>query len=463
MKGLLIISALGLLAMLAEIFKVKKIILPLTLIGIVIAFIGNYMEWNVAYNISYFDNMIAFDKPAIAFSGIILVTAFFWFILAHDYFTEETNIADHYALVLFAIVGALMLTSFKNMTTLFLGIEIMSIPLYVLAASKKSDIKSNEAGFKYLIMGSFASAILLFGIALIYGATGSFNIIEITNYINLNEGNIPMFFHVGVIMMLIAFCFKVSAAPFHFWAPDVYEGSPTLITALMSTVVKTAAFAAIFKLFLIGFTTSSHIWSSTLAIIIALSLVVSNFTAATQNSVKRMLAYSSISHAAFMLMVVLANVRSNSSLDALVYYSLAYCVGSIIAFGVVYVVSAKGDEQLSSFNGLAKRNPLLALCMTIAMLSLAGIPVTAGFFAKYFVFTNMIGTPFKWLLVLAILTSGVGAYYYLKVVIAMYFKDQESTEPIHISMPIKFTILFASIITLIIGLAPSFIADMFKF
>jgi len=463
MKGLLIISALGLIAMLAEIFKAKKIIFPITLIGIIVALAGNYFEWNTLYSISYFDNMIAFDKPALAFSGIILFTAFFWFIMANDYFNKDNNAADHYALVLFALVGALMLTSFTNMTTLFLGVEIMSIPLYVLAASKKGDIKSNEAGFKYLIMGSFASAVLLFGIALVYGATGSFNIQAITNYMSLNEGNIPMFFHAGIIMMLIAFCFKVSAAPFHFWAPDVYEGSPTLITALMSTVVKTAAFAAIFKLFLLAFAGSSFVWSSVLAMIIALSLIISNFTAATQSSVKRMLAYSSISHAAFMLMVVLANVRNNSSLDALVYYSLAYCAGSIIAFGIVYVMSTDGNENISAFNGLGKKNPLLAFCMSLAMLSLAGIPVTAGFFAKYFVFTNMIGTPYKWLLILAIITSGVGIYYYMKVIIAMYFKTTESDTEVEISMPLKLSIVVASIATLVIGIAPGFITQIFKF
>lgn len=463
MKGLLIISALGLLAMLAEIFKVKKVILPITLIGIVAAFIGNYFEWNNLCSISYFDNMIAFDRPALAFSGIILLTVFFWFIMANDYFHEDTNVADHFALVLFAVVGALMLTSFKNMTTLFLGVEIMSIPLYVLAASKKGDIKSNEAGFKYLIMGSFASAVLLFGIALIYGATGTFNLQEISNYLAVNDGNIPKFFHVGVMMILMAFCFKVSAAPFHFWAPDVYEGSPTLVTALMSTVVKTAAFAAIFKIFLVAFAISSPLWSSVLALIIALSLVISNFTAATQTSVKRMLAYSSISHAAFMLMIVLANVRNNSSLDALVYYSLAYCAGSIIAFAVLYVVGLNGDDSFTSFNGLSKRNPILAFCMALAMLSLAGIPVTAGFFAKYFVFTNMIGTPFKWVIILAIITSGVGIYYYMKVIIAMYFKSSENEQAIDVKLPIKLTIIIASAVTLLIGLAPGFITQLFKF
>lgn len=464
MKGLLIISALGIIAMLAEIFKFKKLLFPIVLLGIVAAYAFSFMEWKTGMNISYFQNMIAFDKPAIAFSGIILATAFFWFILANDYFEEDSNVTDHFSLVLFAIVGALMLTSFKHMCTLFLGIEIMSIPLYVLAASKKGDIRSNEAGFKYLIMGSFASAFLLFGIALIYGASGSFDIMAIREYITAHSGQLPLFFNVGIVFILVAMCFKVSAAPFHFWAPDVYEGSPTLITALMSTIVKTAAFAAILRLFMVGFANVSEMWAGILAVVIALSLVVANFTAAVQTSVKRMLAYSSISHAAFMLMVILANLRSNISLDAIIYYSLAYSIGSITAFGVLYnVIRSGGTDTFEAFNGLSKRNPLIAACMTIAMLSLAGIPVTAGFFAKYFVFTTMIGTSYKWLLILAVLTSAVGIYYYLKVVIAMYFKQNQHEVALPIEGSNKMVIVLTSVFTLVIGIAPGLIAEMFKF
>lgn len=463
MKGLLIISGLGILAMLAEIFKFKKLLLPIVLLGIVAAFAFNFLEWNNGFTISYFDNMISFDKIALAFSGIIIATAFFWFILANDYFDDETSVVDHVSLVLFALVGALMLTAFKNMTTLFLGIEIMSIPLYVLSASQKKNVKSNEAGFKYLIMGSFASGFLLFGIALVYGASGTFDIMKIREYININTGNLPMFFYVGVVMMLIAMCFKVSAAPFHFWAPDVYEGSPTLITTLMSTVVKTAAFAAFLRLFMIGFSGVSEMWTGILAGVVALSLVIANFSAAMQRNVKRMLAYSSISHAAFMLMVILANTRSNMSIDAILYYAFAYSIGSVAAFGIVYNVTKNGNEGIEAFNGLAKRNPSLALCMTVAMLSLAGIPVTSGFFAKYFVFTAMIATSYKWLLILAVLTSAVGAYYYLKVIIAMYFRSQETTEPVVISKSNVFVITVTSAIILAIGIMPGLIAEMFKF
>ncbi|MGZ4037122.1 MAG: NADH-quinone oxidoreductase subunit N, partial [Bacteroidia bacterium] len=433
----------------------------LVLIGVLGAYVTNFMEWNNGCSIAAFNNMIAFDKMAIAFSGVILATAFFWFIMANDYFKNDTNVVDHFALVLFAITGALMLTAFKNMTTLFLGIEIMSIPLYVLAASQKKNAASNEAGFKYLIMGSFASGFLLFGIALVYGATGSFDLGVISSKISAAQGHMPAFFYAGVIMLLIAMCFKVSAAPFHFWAPDVYQGSPTVVTALMSTIVKTAAFAAILRLFLIGFHNVTETWSHALAAIIALSLVIANFSAAMQTNVKRMLAYSSISHAAFMLMVILANLRSNATVGALLYYSLAYSIGSIGAFAVVYNVTRNGDESFDAFNGLGKRNPLIAACMVVAMLSLAGIPVTAGFFAKYFVFTNMIGTHYKWLLILAVLTSAVGVYYYFKVIIAMYFRPAASEEAVPLELSGTMVILLTTLITLALGLVPGFVVDMF--
>jgi NADH-quinone oxidoreductase subunit N len=459
MKALLIISGLGILAMLAEVLKFKRALFPLVLIGIAAALFFNFQEWNGTMN--WFSNMVSFDKPAIAFSGIILLTAFLWFILANSYFEEDATVTDHFALVLFAIVGAIMLTAFRNMTTLFLGIEIMSIPLYVLAASKKRDGRSNEAGFKYLIMGSFASAFLLFGIALVYGATGSFDLDQIRTAVSAGTGY-PLFLYTGVIMILVAMCFKVSAAPFHFWAPDVYEGSPTLITALMSTIVKTAAFAGILRLFMISFDSLSGVWSGMLQLVIALSLVIANFSAAMQSSVKRMLAYSSISHAAFMLMVVLANVRSNMSIDAIIYYSLAYSLGSLAAFGILYNISKRGDESFEAFNGLYKRNPWMALCMTVAMLSLAGIPVTAGFFAKYFVFTTLIGTPYKWLLILGILTSAVGVYYYLKVIIAMYFRESHG-ESVQFEKAGVFVIALSVILTLVLGIVPGMITGLFSF
>ena len=462
MKGLFIISGLGILGMLAEIFKFKKFLYPMILLGLLAAYAANFMEWNNNSGIVQFTNMIRFDNVALAFSGVIIAVAFLWFVMANDYFESEKTLVDHSVLILFALVGALMLTAFSNMTTLFLGVEILSIPLYVLAASRKKDTASNEAGFKYLIMGSFASGFLLFGIALVYGATGTFDLLQMRAQISsLGAANLPSFFYAGVIMMLIAMAFKVSVAPFHFWAPDVYDGSPTVITAFMSTVVKTAAFAAFMRLFLVGFSGVNSTWSSILVVMIALSLVVANLSAAAQSSVKRMLAYSSISHAAFMLMGILA-VNSQMSVQAILYYTLAYSVGSIASFTVLYNVSREGDISFNAFNGLARRNPLLAFAMLVSILSLAGIPLTAGFFAKYYVFTALISTNYKWLLILAVLTSAIGVYYYFKVVIAMYFKNADNEECFPVEFSNKVILILCVLLTLLLGLFPGYVVEMFS-
>jgi NADH-quinone oxidoreductase subunit N len=285
----------------------------------------------------------------------------------------------------------------------------------------------------------------------------------IRSYISHAQGDLPAFFYAGVLLMLVAMCFKVSAAPFHFWAPDVYEGAPTVITALMSTIVKTAAFAAFMHLFLVVFGGVSETWSMVLAVIITLSLVISNFTAAVQTSVKRMLAYSSISHAAFMLMAILANNRGWASISSILFYSLAYSIGSIAAFTVLYNVSKeKNNANIDAFNGLGKRNPLMAACMVVAMLSLAGIPITAGFFAKYFVFATLIGTSFKWLIIVAILTSAVGAYYYFKVIIAMYFKPAETETPVAVETSHTMLLVLTTLFTIALGLMPKFVIEIFS-
>jgi NADH-quinone oxidoreductase subunit N len=227
----------------------------------------------------------------------------------------------------------------------------------------------------------------------------------------------------------------------------------------MSTIVKTAAFAGFMRLFLVGFGGISEVWGWALAGVIALSLIISNITAAAQSNVKRMLAYSSISHAAFMLMAILA-VNTNMSHKAILYYSLAYSIGSISGFTVLYHVGKSKDEGIEAFNGLAKRNPMMALGMLIAMLSLAGIPVTAGFFAKYYVFTALISTSYKWLLVLAVLTSCVGVYYYFKVIIAMYFKKSHTEEPIAFETSHALLLGITTLATLVLGLMPDLIVNM---
>ncbi|MBA3971188.1 MAG: NADH-quinone oxidoreductase subunit N [Bacteroidetes bacterium] len=447
MKALVLLSSLGVIALLAEIFSFKKLLYPIVLLGLVITFTLNVFDWDT--NRLYF-KMMQFDNYAVVFTGLIIVVAFFWFIMAEGFFKEESNQTDHFALVLFALVGAVMMVSYSNMAMLFLGIEILSIPMYILAGSNKENLASNEAAFKYLIMGAFATGFLLFGIALIYGATGSFDLGEISAAVSA-QGVSPIF-SVGVLLMLVGMAFKVSAAPFHFWAPDVYEGAPTVITAFMATIVKTAAFAAFLRLFTTTFMDAGHDWMNVVWVMAALTLLVGNITAVVQTSTKRMLAYSSVAHAGYMLLALLA--ANDYSNGAIFFYAAAYSLGSIATFAIVHIIStSKNSDSVDAFNGLAKTNPLLAAVMTIALLSLAGIPPTAGFFAKYYIFTSAFVAGNVGLVLIAIIASLIGVYYYFRLIIAMYFRESDSqTVPVEANHKILLIVIAALIVAM--GILP---------
>ncbi|MGZ4048932.1 MAG: NADH-quinone oxidoreductase subunit N [Bacteroidia bacterium] len=305
------------------------------------------------------------------------------------------------------------------------------------------------------MMGAFATGFLLFGIALIYGATGSFDLAEIAAAVSTNAGTLSSVFYVGVLLMLVGLAFKVSAAPFHFWAPDVYQGAPTVITAFMATIVKTAAFAAFLRLFSTTFMGVSHTWMHVVWVMAALTLLVGNITAVVQTSTKRMLAYSSVAHAGYMLLALLAG--NNYSNSAILFYTAAYSIGSISTFSIVSIVAnAKGTDGVDSFNGLAKTNPLLAFVMTVSLLSLAGIPPTAGFFAKYYIFTSAFLAGNQGLVLIAIIASLIGVYYYFRLIIAMYFK--ESTDPEIVVLPNhKILLILIAIAIIALGLFPDFI------
>lgn len=498
MKVILLITGLSLVVLLAELFKFKKFLFPIVIIGL-IAGIGTaasywwyddgalapYLNGMVGTELvgsgedqklvsshvipsadaidpakkGIFFRMIEFDSTSIILSIILLTTTLLWFFMAHSFFNDESSRSDHYALVLFALVGALLLTCYGNMTMLFLGIEILSIPLYVLAGSRKDDPASNESAFKYFLMGSFASGFLLFGITLIYGATGTFDLRMIGSFVS-GATEIPGFFYAGILMLLVGLLFKVSAVPFHFWAPDVYQGAPTQVTAFMSTVVKTAAIVAIMRLFLsVVFKEANEFWVPVIAVCTGLTFVIGNITAAVQDNVKRMLAYSSISHAGFLLLAVAA--FSSFSAKAIIYYTAAYSVASIAAFTVLLnIMQQTGGDTVSSFNGLGKKNPLLAVGMTIAMLSLAGIPPTAGFFGKYYVFTAALQSGQTWLVVLGILASLVGVYYYFRIIIAMFFKPADNDKAIVATGQHQALLFVTAVITLVLGLLPDLLLNL---
>ena len=421
MKEILIISLLGIGVLLADILKMRKLVFPIVVLGFLGMIACSVMDWGRnEVPFQEYGGMLRFDNLALAFTIALSVISIFWFTLTADYFNgDQSRRTDLYALAVFSICGAVVLVSFSNMMTLFLGLEILSIPLYVLAASEKRNILSNEAGFKYFFLGSLASAIILFGIALIYGATGSFDVDTIASKVS-EIGSSSVLLKMGIAMILAGFAFKVSVAPFHLWAPDVYQGAPTAVTAFMATIVKTAAFAALYKLFSVSFAGTDGQFTNIFAAMIALTLLVANIIAARQSNSKRLLAYSSISHAGFMMgMVMLANHIPGKYL---LYYVLTYSIASLTAFGALHHVSSfqDGDESENAFKGLVKRNPMMAGAMTIALLSMAGIPPLSGFLAKYYVISGVLAHHSVWLVILMILTSVVSVYYYLKLIIAMF-------------------------------------------
>lgn len=462
MVAFLFLCVAGLLLMVFEAFKWRRII-PLFLAGsVLITYVLMVLEWKEKFNIGFFDNMIGFDKPAIALSSVIIISFFIWLFGFMDEYRTEEGMSEIYILAVFSVCGGLMLTSFRHMAGFFIGLEMLSIPLYVLAASAKNKIESNEAGFKYLIMGSFFSAILLFGLALIYGATGSFEFIQIKTIIGMQPDKIPAFFNAGIVLLLMGLLFKASLFPFHFWAPDVYEGSPTPVTAFMSTIVKTAVMAAVFRLFSFTFNGFYEQMENILLWSIILTLLVSNLTAAVQNNVKRLMAFSSISHSAFLFMIVYANVKNNISINTLTFYTLAYSIANIGFFSVLNYIADYDSKSLTVFNGLAKRNGYLAFMVLICLMSMAGIPITAGFFAKYYVLT-LLGEENKWmLLILAVLASLIGIYYYLKIIIYMFFKEPVENEQLDLPINLKTALLISGILILLFGIAPSLIFEMFK-
>ncbi|HEY5825309.1 MAG TPA: NADH-quinone oxidoreductase subunit N [Cyclobacteriaceae bacterium] len=444
MNALYVICGLGLVSLIAELVNFKKQLIPVLIIGLIGAVTLSVLDWNTSLH--YFNDMAIFDNVAIGFSVLICSVAVLWFWMAGDYFHEETHITDQAALVIFVVAGSIIMTSFNNMAMLFLGIEVLSLSLYVLAGSRKENLFSNEAAFKYFLMGSFATGFLLMGMALVYGATGQFHLDKIASAI-ATQPNLPGFFYAGVVMIVVGLSFKVSAVPFHFWAPDVYEGSPTVITALMATIVKTAAFAAFYRIVWYCFPGVQGSWLIALQVITVLTLVLANVSAVFQLKVKRMLAYSSVGHAGYILLAL--TTGGIDSALTIIYYLAAYSAATLCAFSVLNRIEQQGYYSEENFNGLYKRSPFLAVAMTIALLSMAGIPPLAGFFGKYLVFVSALKQGYVGVVIVAVVTSLIGVYYYLRVIVNMYFKSSPSAN-IEVSSSLR--VLLIILIALIIGL-----------
>ena len=472
MLPIVLLSVFGIVNLFLGFLRSNRVLLPFALVVLALVFGVNLLDWNHAGSLAglfdspYVAQMLTVDNYSVAFSGIVLLTALVLLPFSRSYVVaDEPNLAEYYSLLLFSLVGAIMMVSYNHLIMLFVGIEILSISMYVLAGSDKRNVRSNEAALKYFLQGAFATGILLFGIALVYGATGTFQLNQLAaNIAAPANASLQPMLYVGVLMMVIGIGFKVSAAPFHFWTPDVYEGTPTFFTAFMSTVVKTAGFAAFLKLLLVALPGTSAVWLPTIIAMCVLTLLLGNVGAAVQTSAKRMLAYSSVSHAGYLL---LGLVSGRGQLDgpaaqAIFFYSLAYSVATVAAFGVLKLVSDQRQrEDYAGLAGLGRSNPLLAFSMTVAMLSLGGIPLTGGFFGKFFIFVAVAGQGYIWLVVFAVLMSMVGIYYYLRPVIAMYISPAEpDTTPIVVDSFQAATLVVLAAISLILGILPGFLSGI---
>jgi len=459
MNTLILISIIPIVLLYLGLYKAKKALLPVSIIGLIVALGLAVAQWSTPdVAVPTYHGMLLFDNFSIAFAAITIISTILILLLSKGYFESISgHIAEYYAIILFALAGIIVMVSYYNLVMLFIGIEIMSVSLYILAGIKKNDFASNEAALKYFLMGAFSTGFLLFGITLIYGASGSFNLDAIRTYA-LSNAHIDPIFYVGIVLIIVGLCFKVGAAPFHFWTPDVYEGSPTLITTFMSTVVKTAGFAAFLRLFSTCFATLSGFWSPTLIIIAVLTLFIGNITALYQQSFKRMLAYSSISHAGYLLFAIVA--LGAGSANSILVYATAYSIASIIAFGCLILVQQKsGSASFENFNGLAAKNPFLALVLTIAMLSLAGIPLTAGFIGKFYMFNTALLHYQVILVILAVVNAIISIFYYFRVIIAMYFRTAENDEII-VPAYYKFVLGLSALATIIIGIFPALIPSL---
>lgn len=404
-------------------------------------------------------NMFNFEQFGMYFNTIAIAATLIYVLLSGKAVEKIGSYsADYYALIFFVLCGVSILSAFNSLLILFLGIEILTIPLYILTGADKRNLKSNEASLKYFLMGCFSTGIMLMGVTLIYGGTGSFI---------LGESKVPesalmpktSFLEIaGMILLFVSMCFKVSAAPFHFWTPDVYDGAPGVFTSFMATIVKAAGFIAFVRLFDQHTELLGPSWKILLSFVIIATLLVGNITAVFQQSVKRMLAYSSIAQAGFMLFSLYG--ANDLAREGILLYSVAYSLATI---GIFAVLIKMKDYTFEGFNGLAKTQPVLALSTAICLLSLAGIPLTAGFFAKYYMLASAVKAGGSlWLVVIAVLFAAVSVYYYFRVIQAMYFKDGEP-ETEEITGPFKLGLLVVAALVILVGLFPSLVLNWFYF
>jgi NADH-quinone oxidoreductase subunit N len=426
---------------------------------LVLAAIYTSMMWNKSG--FYFYDMVVVDNFRLSISMIILGGAALTVLMSVPYITrEEVDLGEYYMLILFATVGMLLMAAAADLIMVFIALETMSITVYILSAFQRRRVASNEAGLKYLLIGSFATAFLLYGIALVYGATGHTALYDIARFLTDNPPINDKLLYAGIAMLLVGFGFKVAAFPFHLWTPDVYEGAPTSITAFMAAGVKVAAFAAFARVFMSALDPVREIWVPAIATISVLTMTLGNFVACTQTNIKRLLAYSSIAHAGYLLIGIAAGTPE--ALSAMVFYLAVYTLMTMGIFAVVIYLGHKGEPNLSlyDFNGLGFRYPVLGGAIVVLMASLAGLPPFGGFWAKFYLFGTAVEEGLTWLVVIAVLNSVVSVFYYLGILKNMFFNPQEEEAralPAYVPVGVTLGLSIAGIVAL--GIFPSALLD----
>jgi NADH-quinone oxidoreductase subunit N len=436
----------------------------LSFVGIAVTFFFIIVGWNVPPEMQGgFGGTVMQDRFALFFKGIFLVAAALSVLITDQYMhREECNHGELYPLILLATAGMMLMASGTDLMTIFLGLELLSVSLYVLAGFNRANMKSNEAGLKYLLLGAFSTSFLLYGMALTYGATGTTKVAGIAEYIALH-GKVtenPMLLY-GMLLLAVGFSFKIAAVPFHMWTPDVYEGAPTPMTAFMSVGPKAAGFAAFVRVFTIAFPALKPDWTPLLWGLAVLTMTVGNVIGLYQNNIKRMLAYSSIAHAGYVLVGFTAG--NPEGIAGILFYMLTYAFMNIGAFAIVILVGKKGERnvEVKDYAGLAYKHPLLAACMAIFLLSLAGLPPTAGFVGKFYLFSSAIKGGFFWLAMIGVLNSVLSVYYYLRVTIFMYMKrPEEEFDWLTITPPIVLSLSLAVIGVIVPGVVPGYILSL---
>jgi NADH-quinone oxidoreductase subunit N len=402
---------------------------------------------------SAFGGMLRTGGYANFFAVLFFISALLTIVFARDYLRKRNaEFGEFYLLILFATMGMVLMAAATDLIIVFLGIELMSVCLYVLAGFVRSSISANESSLKYFLLGAFATGFLLYGIAFLYGSTGTTSISAITQHFDLYSSS--LLFLTGIALFIVGLAFKIGAVPFHMWVPDVYQGSPTPVSGFMATGAKAAAFSIFVSMFALRYANGAQI-GTLLAILAAASMILGNIVAIAQTNVKRMLAYSSVAHAGYMLTGLAAGNAYGR--DGILFYVLSYALMNLGAFGLISYMERDGEKHLTfdDYAGLGTTKPFMAALMAVFMFSLAGIPPFAGFFGKYYLFVGAIEGGYTWLAIVGVLASVVSVYYYLRLVMVMYFQDASSAEPVVFSLPSAALLLLAALVLLGLGVYPS--------